>query len=106
MQIASGETVAIQGLGGLGHLALQYASKMGFRVVALSSSKSKEKFARDLGATEYIAGTAQEQAQALQDMGGVAMIVSTASDPTAVGQLLVGLQPKGKLVILARKSGI
>ncbi len=106
MKVMPGETVAIQGLGGLGHLALQYANKMGFRVVALSSGKSKEKFARDLGAMDYVAGTSQEQAQALQDMGGAAMIVSTASDPTSTGDLLLGLQPKGKLVILAGKSQI
>ncbi len=104
MKVMPGEKVAIQGLGGLGHLALQFAKKMGFRVIALSTGKSKEKFARDLGATDYVSGTAQEQTKALQDMGGVAMIVSTASDPKASGDLLDGLQPKGKLVILARKS--
>ena len=104
MKVMPGETVAIQGLGGLGHLALQYANKMGFRVVALSSSGSKEKFAKDLGAMDYIAGSAKEQAEALQKIGGAAMIVSTASDPKHAGELLLGLQPKGKLMVLARTS--
>ena len=102
LNVGPGETVAIQGLGGLGHLAIQYASKMGYRVVALSSSGAKEKFARDLGAMDYIAGSSQEQAEALQKIGGAAMIVSTASDPTHTGDLLGGLHPKGKLLILAR----
>ena len=104
MQVAPGETVAIQGLGGLGHLAVQYANKMGFRVVALSSSMSKEKFAEGLGAMDYIAGSSKEQAEALQKIGGAAMIVSTASDPKHAGDLLFGLHPLGKLIVLARKS--
>ena len=106
MKVAPGETVAIQGVGGLGHLALQYANKMGFHVVALSSSGSKEKFARDLGAMDYIAGSSKEQAEALQKMGGAAMIVSTASDPKSAGDLLGGLHAKGKLIILARKLSL
>ena len=106
MKVNAGETVAIQGLGGLGHLALQYANKMGYRVVALSSSGSKEKFAKDLGAMDYIAGSSKEQAEALQKLGGAAMIVSTASDPKHTGDLLYGLHPKGKLIVLAGKSAL
>lgn len=101
MKVMPGETVAIQGLGGLGHLALQFANKMGYRVVALSTSNSKEKFARDLGAMDFVTGSSQEQAAALKQIGGAAMIVSTA-DPTHAGDLLAGLHPKGKLVLLAR----
>lgn len=104
MKVNAGETVAVQGVGGLGHLALQYANKMGYRVVALSSSGAKEKFAKDLGAMDYIAGSSKEQAEALQKIGGAAMIISTASDPKHTGDLLYGLHPKGKLVILARTS--
>ncbi len=101
-QIPSGETVAIQGLGGLGHLAIQYASKMGYRVVALSSSSAKEQFAKDLGASEYIDGSKEDQAEALQKLGGASMIVSTAPSPETIGKLVGGLAFVGKLVILAR----
>lgn len=57
MKVPAGETVAIQGLGGLGHLGVQYAAHMGYRTVALSSTGSKEKFAKVLGATDYIDGS-------------------------------------------------
>ena len=104
MKITPGETVAIQGLGGLGHLAIQYAARMGYRVVALSSGGSKEKFAKDLGATDYVDGSKEDQAQALQKIGGAALIVVTAPNPSTMGELLGGLGPQGKLLILARES--
>lgn len=104
MKITSGEIVAVQGLGGLGHLALQYANKMGFKVVALSSTGAKEKFAKDLGAHYYIDGSKENHAEALTKMGGAAMIVSTAPNPDVMGDLVNGLAPAGKLVILARTS--
>ncbi|KAI4169542.1 MAG: hypothetical protein LQ343_005622 [Gyalolechia ehrenbergii] len=99
--IPPGETVAVQGLGGLGHLAIQYASKMGYRTVALSSSGAKEKFARDLGATDYIDGSKEDHAEALQKLGGAALIVSTSPEPTSIGKLVGGLDIVGKLLILA-----
>ena len=104
MKVASGETVGIQGLGGLGHLALQYANKMGYKVVALSSSASKEKFAKDLGAHVYVDAGKENHAEALTKMGGAAMIVSTAPNPEVVGDLVNGLAPGGKLIVLSRKS--
>jgi len=104
MKITSGETVAIHGLGGLGHLALQYANKMGYKVVALSSSGSKEKFAKDLGAHVYVDGSKESHAEALQKMGGAAMIVTTAPNPEIMGALVNGLAPQGKLVVLSRTS--
>ena len=103
MKVTSGEIVAIQGLGGLGHLALQYANKMGFKVVALSSSSSKEKFAKDLGAHVYVDGSKENHAEALMKLGGAAMIVSTAPNPDIMGDLVNGLAPGGKLIILSRK---
>ena len=103
MKIMSGETVAIQGLGGLGHLALQYANKMGYKVVALSSTGAKEKFAKDLGAHIYVDGSKKNHAEALTNMGGAAMIVSTAPNPEVMGDLVNGLAAGGKLVLLARK---
>ena len=103
MKITPGSLVAIQGLGGLGHLALQYASKMGYRVVALSSSASKEKFARDLGADEYVDGSKTSQAEALKKLGGADLVVSTAPNPKVVAELLDGIAPLGKLLLLSRK---
>ena len=104
MKITSGEIVAIQGLGGLGHLALQYANKMGYKVVALSSGASKEKFAKDLGAHIYIDTSKENPTEALMKLGGAAMIVSTAPSGDAMGDLANGLAPGGKLVLLSRKS--
>lgn len=103
MKIMSGETVAIQGLGGLGHLALQYANKMGYKVVALSSGASKEKFAKDLGAHVYVDASKENHAEALMKLGGAAMIVSTAPNPEAMGDLVNGLAPGGKLILLSRE---
>ena len=106
MGCTPGDTVAIQGLGGLGHLGVQYASKFGFRTVALSSSGAKEAFAKDLGAHDYIDGSKQDHAEALQKMGGADLIVVTAPDPPIIGKLLQGLAIGGKLLILAGESQI
>ena len=106
MNIPPGELVAIQGLGGLGHLAIQYANRMGYKVVALSSSGAKEKFAMDLGAHVYIDGSKENHAEALQKMGGAGMIVSTAPNPEIMGDLVNGLGAQGKLVLLSREYTI
>ncbi|KAL8805560.1 MAG: hypothetical protein Q9200_005379 [Gallowayella weberi] len=90
-KIPAGETVAVQGLGGLGHLAIQYASKMGYRVVALSSSGAKKQFAKDLGADDYIDGSKEDHAEALQKLGGASLIVSTSPSPESIGKLVGGL---------------
>ena len=74
MSIPPGEIVAVQGLGGLGHLALQYANKMGYRVVALSSGDSKRDFAKKLGAHEYINTSKEDVSKALMAMGGAALV--------------------------------
>ena len=103
MKIMPGEVVAIQGLGGLGHLAVQYANKMGYKVVALSSSGSKEKFAKQLGAHIYVDGSKESHVEALQKLGGASMIVSTAPNPEIMGDLVAGLGMHGKLILLARK---
>ncbi|KAF1815277.1 alcohol dehydrogenase [Eremomyces bilateralis CBS 781.70] len=101
MDITPGGTVVIQGLGGLGHLALQFARKMGYRTVALSSSEKKRDFALDLGATDYIDASKDDAAQQLQAMGGANLIVVTAPNPEVVPPLLSGLAARGKLLILA-----
>lgn len=104
MNIPPGSTVAIQGLGGLGHLAIQYAAKMGYRVVALSRDAKKEKFARQLGADEYIDASKADQGEQLQKLGGASLIVATAPSADAITPLLKGLGILGKLLILSSKS--
>ncbi|TKA56317.1 hypothetical protein B0A49_13946 [Cryomyces minteri] len=104
--IIPGDIVAVQGLGGLGHLAVQYANKMGYKVVALSSSADKEKFARDLGAHEYINTSKEDVAQALQKMGGASCIMFTAPNSELIPGLLAGLGPLGKLLVLAAAAPV
>ncbi|EEQ33830.1 alcohol dehydrogenase [Microsporum canis CBS 113480] len=101
MNMMPGSTVAVQGLGGLGHLAIQYANKFGYRVVALSRGSEKEKFARDLGAHEYLDASKGDIGEQLQNLGGASMIVSTAPSKDAVEPLLKGLGMLGKLLILS-----
>ncbi|KAI1361438.1 alcohol dehydrogenase [Xylaria arbuscula] len=99
--IEQGNLVAVQGLGGLGHLAVQYANKMGYRVMAISSGGEKETFARQLGAHEYIDTSKDDPIKKLQELGGAAMIVSTAPNPKAISPLINGIQAGGKLLVLA-----
>lgn len=101
MNVTPGSLVAIQGLGGLGHLAIQYANKFGFRVAALSSSGDKEKFARELGAHEYIDGSKGDTGEALAKLGGAALIVVTAPNPKIIPGLFKGMGMQGKLLILS-----
>jgi D-arabinose 1-dehydrogenase-like Zn-dependent alcohol dehydrogenase len=106
MEKGPGSIVAIQGLGGLGHLAIQYARKMGWRTVALSRGSAKKDFAFQLGATDYIDTSENDAAEALQAMGGADMVTVTAPNPDIMGPLLNGLAPTGTLCILAREFGI
>ena len=97
-----GSLVAVQGLGGLGHLAIQFAAKMGFRVVALSSSAGKEEFARELGAHHYVDSSKQNAAEYLQSLGGASLIISTAPNSKSVEPLIYGLCSYGTLLFVAR----
>ncbi|KAF2236179.1 alcohol dehydrogenase [Viridothelium virens] len=101
MRIPQGEIVAVQGLGGLGHLALQFSRKMGYRTVALSSSASKRDFAMQLGASDYIDSSKEDPAEALNRMGGASLVLATAPSPAAVKPLINGLGPLGKLLSIA-----
>lgn len=100
MHIIHGETVAVQGLGGLGHLGIQYVRKMGYRTVALSSSDKKRDFAQKLGATDYFDGSKKKHSEALQEIGGAALIVVTAPNPSLISDLASGLSARGKLLVL------
>ena len=101
MNVPAGATVGVQGLGGLGHLAIQYAHKLGYRVVALSRDSRKEKFARELGADEYVDASKGDTGEALQKLGGASLILATAPSADSITPLLKGLGILGKLVILS-----
>ncbi|RYP91833.1 hypothetical protein DL770_002010 [Monosporascus sp. CRB-9-2] len=101
MHVEQGNTVAVQGVGGLGHLAIQYANKMGYHTVAMSSGSSKKDFAHQLGAHAYIDTTKEDPVSKLKELGGAALIVATAPNPKAISPLVGGLQAGGKLVVLA-----
>lgn len=101
MDVAPGETVAVQGLGGLGHLAVQYAAKMGYRVVAISRDGSKEKFARELGAHDYVDCSQGDAGAQLQKLGGAKLVIATAPAADIMAPLLKGLGILGKLLFLS-----
>jgi propanol-preferring alcohol dehydrogenase len=96
----AGDTVAIQGIGGLGHLGVQYARKMGFRTVAIGGGPDKQHLATKLGAHIYIDAKSEDAAAALQKLGGADVILATAPSGTAIGSLLPGLAVRGKLVVV------
>jgi D-arabinose 1-dehydrogenase-like Zn-dependent alcohol dehydrogenase len=96
----AGDLVAIQGIGGLGHLGIQCARRMGFRTVAIGRGGDKEPLARKLGAHEYVDTSAGAPAQALQKLGGARVILATAPDAKSISALIDGLAPGGKLVIV------
>ena len=95
----AGERVAIQGLGGIGHLALQYASRMGFETVAISKSGAKERLARELGAAQFIDTSKDDPAAALAELGGAKAILATAPDSGSMERLVGGLGRNGCLVV-------
>lgn len=101
MDVRPGDIVAVQGIGGLGHLALQFSKAMGYRTVALSSSPAKKEMAHHLGATDYIDGSKVDQAQALLDLGGAKVIMVTAPNSEVIQSLMGGLCVGGQLLILA-----
>jgi D-arabinose 1-dehydrogenase-like Zn-dependent alcohol dehydrogenase len=96
-----GDVVAVQGVGGLGHLALQYARRMGFHTVALSRGKDKEELARKLGAHTYIDAKSQNEVEELQKLGGADVILATAPSGKAIEGVLGGLSERGKLMLVA-----
>jgi len=95
-----GDTVAILGIGGLGHLAVQFASKMGLRTIAIARGKDKEAFAKQLGAHHYIDSTGGDPAADLQKLGGAKIILATATSAQAMAASIGGLSPDGRLVVL------
>ena len=102
----AGDLVAVQGIGGLGHLGIQYARQMGFRTFAIGrgNNKDKEDLARKLGATHYIDATAGDPSKELQKFGGARVILATAPDSKSMSALFNGLSSSGKLIVVGAGS--
>jgi propanol-preferring alcohol dehydrogenase len=98
--LRGGDLVAVQGIGGLGHLGVQFARHMGFHTVAIGRGTDKEKLAKDLGAHVYIDTAVEDAAAVLQRMGGARAILATAPSGDAMGPLVSGLSARGKLIVV------
>ena len=96
-----GDLVAVHGIGGLGHLGIQYARQMGFETVALGRGKDKESLAKKLGAHHYIDSDAGDAAAELQKLGGARVILATAPNAKAISAMVEGLSANGKLIVPA-----
>lgn len=96
-----GDLVAISGVGGLGHLAIQYAKKSGYQVAAISRGSEKEELSRALGAHYYIDSDKEDVAEALQNLGGAKVILATAPSAKAINPLIRGLGADGELIVAA-----
>jgi D-arabinose 1-dehydrogenase-like Zn-dependent alcohol dehydrogenase len=95
-----GDVVAILGIGGLGHLGVQFAAKMGFKTIAIARGADKAPLAKQLGAWQYIDSQAQEPAAELRKLGGAKVILATATSGKALSAVLGGLGVDGKMVIV------
>jgi D-arabinose 1-dehydrogenase-like Zn-dependent alcohol dehydrogenase len=95
-----GDVVAIFGLGGLGHLGIQFASKMGFKTIAIGRGKDKEEIVRKLGARHYIDTKLQNPVEELVKLGGAKIILGTGPGGKAMSSVLGGLAVNGKLIII------
>ena len=99
-----GDVVAVQGIGGLGHLGIQFANKFGYKVVAIGRGPENEALAKKLGASLYIESKATNAAEALQKLGGAKVILATAPSSKAMSELVNGLGPNGKLLVIGASS--
>jgi alcohol dehydrogenase/propanol-preferring alcohol dehydrogenase len=100
----AGGLVAVLGVGGLGHLAIQYAAKMGFRTVAIARGKEREALSRKLGASGYIDSETQDPAAELTKLGGADTVVATAPSGKAMAALIPGLAPNGSLLVIGASA--
>jgi propanol-preferring alcohol dehydrogenase len=98
--LRGGDLVAVQGIGGLGHLGVQFARRMGYRTIAIGRGRDKEKLAKDLGAHVYIDSATEDVPAVLQRMGGARAILTTATSGDAMGPLVSGLSVRGKLIVV------
>ena len=100
----AGDVVAVQGLGGLGHLGIQFASKMGFHAVAIGRGKDKESLALKLGAARYLDTEGVDAAKELTNLGGASVILATAPDSKAMSALIDGLGVGGQLLVVGASA--
>ncbi|MCU4182739.1 alcohol dehydrogenase catalytic domain-containing protein [Acidiferrimicrobium sp. IK] len=96
----AGDLVAVLGVGGLGHLGVQFAARMGYETVAIARGADKESAARELGAHHYIDSTATDVSERLQALGGATVVLSTVTNSAAMAATIGGLGPRGQLVVL------
>ena len=96
----AGQTVAILGIGGLGHLAIQFAAKMGFRTIAIARGKDKQPLSKQLGAHHYIDSESQNVSDELKKLGGAKVILATVTNSKAINATIEGLSIDGKLLIV------
>ncbi len=96
----AGDLVAIHGVGGLGHLGIQFAARQGFRTVAINRGRDKESLARELGAVEYIDSGKEDPAAALQKLGGAKAILGTVTNPEAMQAVVGGLGVNGTMLVI------
>jgi alcohol dehydrogenase, propanol-preferring len=92
--------VGVQGIGGLGHLGVQYANKLGYRAVAIARGAEKAALAKQLGAHHYIDSAKADPGAALQELGGAAAVIATAASGASMSPLVAGLAPHGQLVVV------
>src|SRR5216110_719619 len=95
-----GDTVAVLGIGGLGHLGVQFAAKMGFNTVAIARGKDKQPLAKKLGARHYIDSQSSDPAAELSKLGGAKVIIATVTNGDAMAAVLGGLGPNGTLIVI------
>jgi propanol-preferring alcohol dehydrogenase len=100
IQARPGALVAVQGIGGLGHLGVQYAAKLGYRVAAIARGSDKAQLSMQLGAQHYIDSAAEDPGAALRKLGGAAAIIATAASGASMSPLLGGLAPRGRMVVV------
>jgi D-arabinose 1-dehydrogenase-like Zn-dependent alcohol dehydrogenase len=95
-----GDLVAVQGIGGLGHLGIQFANKFGYKVAAIGRGPETAALAKKLGASVYIDSKAKNAAEELQKLGGAQVILATAPSSKAMSEVFEGLGPNGKLIVV------
>jgi D-arabinose 1-dehydrogenase-like Zn-dependent alcohol dehydrogenase len=95
-----GDVVGVLGIGGLGHLGVQFAAKMGFNTVAIARGKDKEPLAKKLGAHHYIDSQSSDPAAELSKLGGARVVIATVTNADAMAAVLGGLGPNGTLIVI------
>jgi D-arabinose 1-dehydrogenase-like Zn-dependent alcohol dehydrogenase len=101
-----GDVVAVLGLGGLGHLGVQYAAKMGFKVVGIARGKDKEPLARQLGASIYVDSQSQDPAAELLKLGGASVVIATVTAGAAMSAVVGGLAVNGTLLVIGAADSL